>query len=366
MAASRSANCSVRMAIVITGLYNPRLAHTPLSSFGPNVIEPLGAHAESAVFVLLKAMSRTGAPLRAKQHRQVLSEVGALGASVRVRSIWTVDPTTERFQNLSVARCIWECAASAPRPDAARAQRRLRSQGCESLDRKARRWWGMMAIAWEAVEAHERQTRRAFDAVLFARPDLHFHRPLASPCDYNLQPAAQALPPGARAPPPVWRFATQVPDGLWLLSRDVAASALRTLDTVGTAPCSAPPAPPLAQGERHAPRCCAHGESLFPWGFSWWPLCYWGRALWGRGLRPRALDVHASWRSRGKLAPRDVSCAHTEARRRHVQSQRPDGSCERCQLQLWARHSCSGAPMAEQPLAGRAAEPMAADACASK
>jgi hypothetical protein len=136
------------------------------------------------------------------------------------------------------------------------------------------RWWGAMAMAWDAIVKWERSQGMRFDQVFHARADLHYVHPL--PCVWYNTTAT---------------FYTSIgpPDAFWIMSRHVAERALQSVRLVSN--CSSSE----AAAEDRMSACCTRLRS---WRVSWWVPCFWTRELWASdGLRLATLRVNAFTRT---------------------------------------------------------------------
>lgn len=113
--------------------------------------------------------------------------------------------------------------------------------------------WGLLDTALDVVEARERETGAEFDRVAFLRPDLRLTKPIGNWREYDAA---------------TWHSVANPPDALWILPRDAAAVAFRSLRTL--AACDE--------------ACCADAAAA-PLMVSWFVPCYTARRLWSEGLR---------------------------------------------------------------------------------
>ncbi|KAG8470642.1 hypothetical protein KFE25_009063 [Diacronema lutheri] len=283
-----------RIAFVLAGaVYTVERTDT-VASFAQHVVNPLGTHAQSAVFVNLVVARARGSNARA-DHAGLAALVASLraftvqlgGVSVRAE-----DATEGRFAPEAPARCAWGCAR---RPTTGGRD----AQYCAFAAKLVTHWWGRMALAWDMITSWEREAGRLrFESVLLSRPDLVHTATLDRPCAYDTTR--------------YWYSAISPPDALWYFSRPVARDAMNTIRL-------------LVRNNTH--RCSTERPSSY--AFSWFALCHWARQRWGSGLRVRLFEgVRASVVVRqGSAAVRDVNAGRSGVRKPdgYTLSTRPSG-----------------------------------------
>ena len=281
------------VAFVIAGQARSFLDERGWQTYHQHVLKSFYANAESRVFLHLK-LGR--GPNLNRRWQELSRAVDGLRPAV-------VRTTLQR--DVEVRESVFDRAGSRARAHPRHPECFWRDVAPHFQLSRAGIWWLTMEQAWESVASYERDNGFTFDAVVFSRPDITFHKAMGPWCGYDLK--RQWYAP----------WGEMTPDMLWVFPRAVASKVLTTWTQVVLRCQPGQPCCNLSslEGEQslgggRSPNIALYDNTRVT--YSNWIATYWSRALKG-DLEGGGLNY--SLRGHGQVAANPNRVIHGKPRR---------------------------------------------------